>query len=237
LTRKKRRPYWIPHQAPVDDFPPVCEALDHPDGLLAVGGDLSPERLIYAYRHGIFPWYSDDQPVLWWSPDPRMVVRPSEVKISRSLGKVLRNSGFKVTFNQCFSDVMRYCATIPRPDQDGTWITPEILTSYAQLHQLGYTHSVECWHQEKLVGGLYGVMVGRIFCGESMFARQSNASKIAFIHLAQHLEAEGCVLIDCQIYTEHLDSLGAYLVPRSEFIAALEAYRDQEIRFGNPRPF
>ena len=208
-------------------FPDVSLALREPDGLLAVGGDLSVERLVYAYAHGIFPWYSEGQPVLWWSPDPRMVMYPSEIKVSRSLAKKIRQQSFKVTFDQNFTNVISACSK-PRfekgVEQNETWILDEMIDAYSKLHEAGYAHSVECWHENNLVGGLYGVAIGNVFFGESMFSRVSDASKIAFVFLSKQLEKWGFKLIDCQVYTAHLESLGAKMISRKKFITLLNQY-------------
>lgn len=208
-------------------FPDVKLALHEPDGLLAVGGDLSIERLTSAYQKGIFPWYSEGQPILWWSPDPRMVLRPSEIKVSRSLAKTIRKNKFKITFDQNFREVISACSK-PRiekgTEQSETWILNEMIEAYVKLHEAGYAHSVECWQDNKLVGGLYGVAIGDVFFGESMFSKVSDASKIAFVFLSNQLEKWGYELIDCQVYTSHLESLGAYMVPRDQFITFLEHY-------------
>lgn len=208
---------WLRHS---DPFPPVGAALKEPNGLLAAGGDLSPQRLLAAYRRGIFPWYGMGEPILWWSPDPRMVLFPSELKISRSLAKTLRNGSFEVRLDTAFARVMRACAE-PRPAQDGTWITPEMQAAYLGLHELGHAHSVESWQEGRLSGGLYGVAIGRVFYGESMFARATDASKVALAHLCRYLERKGFAVIDCQMVTSHLASLGARTVPRSEFVRGL----------------
>jgi leucyl/phenylalanyl-tRNA--protein transferase len=202
-------------------FPPVASALVEPNGLLAAGGDLSPERILAAYRQGIFPWYSAGEPILWWSPDPRMVLFPAELKISRSLSKVLRNQSYEVTLDTAFAQVIAACAATPREGQHGTWITTEMQAAYGQLHELGYAHSVEVWMDDKLVGGLYGMALGQAFCGESMFSHHRDASKIAFAHLCVHLQRLGFGIIDCQMETKHLASLGARPIPRSEFVALL----------------
>lgn len=205
---------WLQQNTP---FPPLAEAMQEPSGLLAAGGDLSPERLLDAYRHGIFPWYSPGQPPLWWSPDPRMVLFPDELKISRSLAKRLKKDDYEIRFDTCFREVMLACATTPRPDQEGSWIVPDILEGYCRLHELGYAHSVETWMEGKLAGGLYGVAIGRMFYGESMFHRVTDASKLAFVHLVEHLQAQGYGLIDCQMHTVHLASLGAREIARNDF--------------------
>lgn len=210
----------IPWLTPNQPFPPVQRALREPNGLLAAGGDLSLPRLLDAYRHGIFPWYSEGEPVLWWSPDPRMVLFPPEFAISRSLGKRLRNAEYEVRVDTCFTKVMQACAE-PREGQAGTWITDEILSAYAALHAAGAAHSVETWMNGELAGGLYGVAIGRVFYGESMFTRVTDASKIALAHLARQLERWNFGVIDCQMNTSHLASLGAREIPRSEFLRLL----------------
>lgn len=202
-------------------FPPVEQALDDPNGLLAIGGDLSPQRLLAAYRHGIFPWFSTGQPILWWSPAPRMVLYPQELNISRSMRKRLKQQDYEVRYNTAFREVMQACAETVRPDQDGTWISGPMIEAYATLQELGHALSAETWIDGQLAGGLYGVRIGRMFFGESMFHRVSNASKIAFIHLVQELQRQGCGLIDCQMHTSHLASLGAREIPRREFCRQL----------------
>jgi len=189
--------------------------------LLAVGGDLSQERLLKAYSMGIFPWYSEDSPILWWSPDPRLVLFPAELIVSRSLRQSMRNGLFTVTTNRAFEQVMRACAEAPRKGQAGTWITEEMISAYTGLHRSGYAHSVEAWHESQLVGGLYGIMLGRIFFGESMFAHKSNASKVAFATFVEQMIPKGLMLIDCQVRTEHLVSLGAREIPRTAFLNTL----------------
>ena len=206
-------------------FPDVELALTEPDGLLAVGGDLSVERLTAAYQQGIFPWYSEGQPILWWSPDPRMVLEPKDIKISRSLSKTIRKQEFKITFDQSFREVITACSESRLEKgriQDETWILDEMIEAYVQLHEQGYAHSVECWQNGKLVGGLYGLAIGKVFFGESMFSRVSDASKIAFVSLAKQLEKWGFKLIDCQVYTSHLESLGASMISRQQFISLLK---------------
>jgi leucyl/phenylalanyl-tRNA--protein transferase len=205
---------------PYDPFPPAHTAMAEPNGLLAAGGDLSPERLLDAYRHGIFPWFSPGDPILWWSPDPRMILFPTELKVSRSLGKVLRNRPYEVRFDTAFREVMHACAE-PRKGQDGTWISPIMIDAYTRLHELGYAHSVEVWIDGKLAGGLYGVAIGRMFYGESMFSRERDASKIAFVYLVKQLEQWNYGMIDCQMKTSHLATLGAREIPRRDFIARL----------------
>jgi leucyl/phenylalanyl-tRNA--protein transferase len=214
-------PCWLDPDDPELWFPRVELALQEPNGLLAVGGDLSEDRLLLAYRSGIFPWYGPGQPILWWSPDPRLVLLPSRLRVSRSLVKTIRKGMFSLTLDQAFDDVIRACAA-PRPGQAGTWITPEMIKAYHNLHTAGHAHSVECWQQGKLVGGLYGVAIGRIFFGESMFARCTDASKVAFVGLVRQLSRWGFPLVDCQVHTAHLASLGAETIPRREFIRVLE---------------
>lgn len=198
-------------------FPPIETALLEPNGLLAIGGDLSSERLLAAYRLGVFPWYSESQPILWWSPDPRMVLFPTELKVSSSLARRLRKKDYEVRIDSAFREVMRACASTPRPGQNGTWITQDIIDAYCRLHELGYAHSVETWIDGQLAGGIYGVAMGRMFYGESMFHHVTNASKIAFVHLVQHLDNHGFGMLDCQMRTSHLASLGAREIPRAEF--------------------
>lgn len=212
---------FLKHLKPQDDFPSVEKATA--EGLLAFGGDLSPERLLTAYSRGIFPWYDEDQPILWWSPDPRMVLFPENLKISKSMKQLLNKKAFKVSFNSAFSEVIENCAEIHRPGQPGTWITPEMKQAYLSLHEKGIATSVEVWKEKELVGGIYGIYLRekKIFCGESMFSTVSNASKYGFIHLVQQLQQEEVRLIDCQIYTEHLASLGAAEIPRSVFLEYL----------------
>ncbi len=202
-------------------FPPIEQALDDPNGLLALGGDLSPARLERAYRLGIFPWYQDGQPILWWSPDPRTVLFPDQLHVSRSMQKFLRKTSLRVTFDQAFSRVISECAA-PRDYAQETWITDEMQQAYTALHQRGLAHSVEVWEGDELVGGLYGVALGRLFFGESMFSRRDNASKTGFISLVRRLDRLGFVMIDCQMPTDHLFSLGAVSMPRADFQARLE---------------
>ena len=207
-------------------FPPLSKAMREPNGLLAAGGDLSPERLIQAYRHGCFPWFEEGQPILWWSPDPRTVLLPAEVHVSRSLRKVLRQGRFRVTFDRDFAAVIAECAG-PRNYTDGTWITDDMQRAYLALHEQGHAHSVEVWDGDALVGGLYGLAMGRLFFGESMFSRADNASKVGFVTLVEHLRQAGFVLIDCQMPTDHLHSLGARSIPREVFAGYLSQYLDQ----------
>ncbi|WP_184550185.1 leucyl/phenylalanyl-tRNA--protein transferase [Mucilaginibacter sp. FT3.2] len=192
--------------------------LAEPDGLLAVGGDLSTQRLLLAYQNGIFPWYSDDSPILWYAPHERFVLYPQELKISKSMKQVLRSDKFKITTNTCFADVIRACSAAPREGQDGTWITDDMQEAYIKLHNEGHAHSVEVWEAGELAGGLYGIWVGAVFCGESMFSRVSNASKAALIYLCQTNRFQ---LIDCQVHTDHLQSMGARMISREQYIAVL----------------
>ena len=205
-------------------FPPLTSALTEKDGangLLAAGGDLSPRRLLAAYRLGIFPWYAEDDPLLWWSPDPRMVLRPSALKISHSLRKTLRNADYEIRLDSAFSRVIQACASAPREGQNGTWIRPEMQAAYIELHHLGYAHSVETWRDEKLIGGLYGIAIGRAFFGESMFSDVTDASKIALAHLCAFLQQRDFGIIDCQMETTHLASLGASPISRADFVREL----------------
>lgn len=200
-------------------FPPVEQA--NWEGVLAIGGDLSPERLLLAYKKGIFPWYSYDSPIIWWSPNPRMVLFPNELKVSKSMKKVLKGNQFSLTKNTCFKEVIHHCGTVARMGQDETWITDEMQEAYIKLHEIGVAVSYEVWENEDLVGGLYGIDLDGIFCGESMFSLRSNASKYAFIKMVQSLAEKGCKLIDCQVYTNHLESMGAREIPREEFLKYL----------------
>ncbi len=200
-------------------FPPVH--LSEPDGLLAMGGDLSVDRLLLAYRNGIFPWFDGDTP-LWWCPNPRFVLFPPELKVSKSMKQLLKRQAFEFTIDKAFEEVISHCKSAPRKDQDGTWITAEVKQAYIRLHQLGYAHSAEAWLNGELVGGCYGIRMGRVFFGESMFSNTANASKYAFINYAQQLEKEGVALIDCQVYTAHLESLGARMIDRNAFIELLD---------------
>ncbi|MDB4925145.1 leucyl/phenylalanyl-tRNA--protein transferase [Mucilaginibacter sp.] len=192
--------------------------LAEPDGLLAVGGDLSTARLMLAYQQGIFPWYSDDTPILWYSPHERFVLYPDELLISSSMKRVLNSNRFKVTYNQCFADVIEACSSVERKDQDGTWITNDMKAAYIQLHHEGHAYSIEIWQQNELVGGMYGVAIGNVFCGESMFSKVSNASKTAVIALCQ---SEKYKLLDCQVHSDHMESMGAHMITRKEYMAML----------------
>ena len=202
-------------------FPDVSEA--DKSGILAVGGDLSPERLMLAYKSGIFPWFDSDEPILWWSPPQRMVLFPDELVISKSMRSILRKEVFKVTFNKDFRAVISNCSKISRNGQQGTWISEEMIEAYVKLHELGYAKSVEVWQNNELVGGLYGIDLGTVFCGESMFSKVSNASKVAFITLVEKLKIRKYKLIDCQVHNDHLESLGAREIPRAEFINILNS--------------
>ena len=203
-------------------FPPLTAALRAPNGLLAAGASLTPARLLDAYRRGIFPWFSCGEPILWWSPDPRMVLFPDEFIISRTLRKTLRNKIFEVRADTAFEEVMRACASTPRPGQDGTWIHEDMIAACTALHRMGHAHSVESWQDGELVGGLYGIAIGRMFYGESMFSRRTDASKVALAHLAGQLRRWNFGMIDCQMNTPHLASLGAREIPREEFIGKLQ---------------
>ena len=214
---------WLTPDGDCEWFPPLEQALDEPEGLLAAGGDLSPARLLAAYRRGIFPWYSAGQPVLWWSPNPREVLVPGEFRCSRSLTKTLRNRGFDVTFDRDFTGVVSACAQA-REHSAGTWITPEMHAAYGELHRAGRAHSVEVRLDDALVGGLYGVLLGRVFFGESMFSRERDASKVALARLAESAVVAGVQLIDCQLPTPHLRSLGSRPMPRHEFSALVSRY-------------
>ncbi len=214
--------HWL---RPDEPFPPVTAALADPNGLLAVGGELSAVRLIDAYRHGIFPWFSPGQPVLWWSPDPRMVLMPHELKVSHSLRKALRKRDYEVRADTCFRAVMEACAE-PRPEQGGTWISAGMIAAYCALHEQGLAHSIETWIDGELAGGLYGVALGRMFYGESMFTHAADASKIAFVHLVRQIEHWHFGMIDCQLHTRHLASLGAREIPRADFMRKLQELVD-----------
>ncbi|MGE5257127.1 MAG: leucyl/phenylalanyl-tRNA--protein transferase [Hyphomicrobiales bacterium] len=211
-------------------FPPP--QLASKEGLLAVGGDLSPERLLLAYRIGVFPWYSDDEPILWWSPDPRLVLYPREFHFSQSLVKTIRRGDFTVSMDQAFERVIRECGRVRRDTGEGTWIVPEMINAYCRLHDAGFAHSVEAWQGDRLAGGLYGVSLGKCFFGESMFARVSNASKVALAALVALLKAEGFGLVDCQVTTGHLQRMGAREIPRSHYLEQLQQYLQAPDRTG-----
>ncbi|NNC98172.1 MAG: leucyl/phenylalanyl-tRNA--protein transferase [Gammaproteobacteria bacterium] len=218
--------HWLPENSSPDSFPELREALTDPDGLLAAGGDLSIERLLYAYEHGIFPWYSADQPILWWSPDPRMVLYPDKVHIPKRLKRFLKKHPYELRFDRAFRQVIEACAQ-PRYPGDGTWIMPEMINAYCELHKNGHAHCLEIWRtdkeQEKLVGGIYGIAIGQVFFGESMFSLEDNASKLAFISLAKHLEHWGYQLLDAQVESDHLRTLGCELIPRDAFSVILDS--------------
>lgn len=201
------------------DFPPAW--LARPDGLLCIGGDLHPQRLILAYQNGIFPWFSENEPILWWSPDPRLILIPNEIKVSRSMNKTLRKGKFQVTFDTAFESVITACAQPRAGECNGTWLVEEMIEAYIELHRMGVAHSVEAWHNGELVGGLYGICLGKSFFGESMFSRKSDASKTALVALARHLQAHDFDMIDCQVTSPHLLSLGAKEVPRQSFLDIL----------------
>ncbi len=220
---------WLPENELI--FPPLEWA--GPDGLLAAGGDLSPERILTAYSLGIFPWYNEYNPILWWSPDPRFVLFPEELKVSKSMRPYFNQKKFTVTYDQQFETVMRHCKHQLRKGQQGTWITEEMVDGYVKVHEMGYAHSVEVWQGEQLAGGLYGIALGKCFFGESMFANVSNASKFGFISLVRKLREQGFELIDCQQETGHLGSLGAKLISRSEFVAFLKKNEQEPTLIGN----
>jgi len=200
-------------------FPPVEMAST--EGILAFGGDLQPQRLMLAYQSGIFPWYNEGEPIIWYSPNMRMVLFPEELYISKSMRRLMAKNEFTLTWNKAFEQVIDQCQKSPRKDQLGTWITEEMKQAYIKLHKLGFAKSIEVWHEDKLIGGLYGIDLGHVFCGESMFSKVSNTSKLAFIHLVQELQKKDYKLIDCQVYNEHLESLGAREIPRQEFMGFL----------------
>ncbi len=197
------------------NFPPIENATK--EGIVAIGGDLSIERLLLAYKSGIFPWYSEGEPIIWWSPDPRFVLFPEELKISKSMKKFLKKNIYKTTFNKSFKEVISMCREC-RIDKEGTWITSDMFKAYSKLHELGYAYSIEIWYNEKLIGGLYGVVIGKCFFGESMFSIMDNASKIALIELTAYLKKNDFIIIDCQVYSKHLESMGARNIPRNEFL-------------------
>ncbi len=216
---------WLPPDDPEAPFPPVATALRDPDGLLAAGGDLAPGRLLRAYRQGIFPWFGPGEPILWWSPDPRAVLYPERLRVSRRLARTLRQARFGITYDTVFDAVVEACAA-PRPEARGTWITRRMAAAYARLHTLGHAHSIEVWRDARLVGGLYGVTLGRVFFGESMFSRERDASKVALAHLCARLRRLGYGLLDCQVVSDHLLRLGAERLPRDRFLERLDALAD-----------
>ena len=217
-----RRVVWLTADDPPAAFPPVEDALREPDGLLAAGGDLTAERLLAAYRMGIFPWYDEGQPLLWWSPDPRCVFLKGDFRLSRRLHKVLKRSSVELRFNTAFADVIRACAG-PRQHEQGTWITNDMILAYERLHDDGWAHSIEVWRDDRMIGGLYGLIIGRTLFGESMFSEESNASKIALLALNRMLHAGTLGMIDCQVQSSHLLSLGASVIPRSRFTKLLDS--------------
>ena len=218
--------HYLDPLQPDQAFPSLDTALKEPDGLLAVGGCLTPTRLINAYRHGIFPWFNPGEPILWWSPDPRLILFPEKLKVSRSLKKTLRHRRFYITYNHSFNNVVQFCAA-PRDEHGGTWITTSMQEAYRVLYQRGIAHSIEVWQEGELVGGLYGVAIGRVFFGESMFHRVTDASKVAFVGLVERLIDWGYELVDCQVSSGHLISLGAENIPRAKFIELLDCYCEQ----------
>lgn len=220
--------YLPPLRDDVSWFPNVSQALKSPDGLLAIGGDLTPKRIINAYRNGIFPWFSPGEPFLWWSPTERATIAAGDVHISKSMKRFINKQNMTITVNHCFESVIAACAQ-PRETQAETWISKEMIASYIQLHHLGFAHSIEVWYQETLVGGLYGICVGKTFCGESMFSQMNNSSKLAFIALNQHFKKAGGQIIDCQMQTAHLKSLGVQSCTRNEFINSLKETKDQSL--------
>ena len=222
---------WL--EADSTRFPPTTQALKEPNGLLAAGGDLSNQRLLSAYRQGIFPWFNDGEPILWWTPSPRMVLFPEKLHISRSLRKTLRQKAFQITINRCFADVIQACSeprSTTREENRGTWITDTLKNAYINFHHSGYAHSFEVWYQKQLVGGLYGVAIEQVFFGESMFSRMPNASKVAFVYMVKHLQKWGFELIDCQVYSDHLHSLGAEEIEREQFESIINHSTSSEIK-------
>lgn len=220
--------HWINPDEPADAFPPAHHALRDPDGLLAVGGDLARDRLLSAYRKGIFPWFNPGQPVLWWSPDPRAVLFPAELHVSRSLKRTLNRGRFRFSIDRDFRGVIAACARTPRNGQGGTWITDDMRAAYLDLHDAGYAHSLETWQDGKLVGGIYGVALGKVFFGESMFSHVSDASKAALVVLVDEMRARNFVLLDCQVASAHLESLGSREIPRNSFLEFLEAHAQND---------
>lgn len=222
-NNKKKLLYLVKNKEMAIDFPEITDALNNPNGLLAIGGDLSEARLLSAYQKGIFPWYNEGQPILWWSPNPRCILKPNKIHISHSLKKCLRKNQYQITYNKNFANVINQCSVNRNKDND-TWLTTDMKKAFINLHKLGYAHSVECWHNNKLIGGLYGIAMGKIFFGESMFSRISNASKITLVHLAKRLDEMNFQLIDCQINSKHLQTLGAQLITRKQFTKFLKDF-------------
>ena len=219
----KKLLYLVKNKKMAVDFPDIADALKNPNGLLAIGGDLDETRLLNAYQKGIFPWFNEGQPILWWTPNPRCILKPNKIHISHSLKKCLRKNQFQITYNKSFANVISQCSINRNKDND-TWLTNDMKKAFINLHKTGYAHSVECWHNKELVGGLYGIAMGKIFFGESMFSRMSNTSKITLVHLAKRLEEMNFQLIDCQISSIHLQTLGAELITRNQFTKFLKDF-------------
>jgi len=215
-SNNKKLLYLVKNKKMAVNFPDITDALKNPNGLLAIGGDLDETRLLNAYQKGIFPWFNEGQPILWWTPNPRCILKPNKIHISHSLKRCLRKNKFQITYNKNFANVISQCSINRNKDND-TWLTPDMKKAFINLHKSGYAHSVECWHNKELVGGLYGIAMGKIFFGESMFSRMSNTSKITLVHLAKRLEEMNFQLIDCQISSKHLQTLGAELITRNQF--------------------
>ena len=222
-SNKKKLLYLVKNKKMAIDFPDITDALKNPNGLLAIGGDLDETRLLSAYQKGIFPWFNEGQPILWWAPNPRCILKPNKIHISHSLKKCLRKNQFQITYNKNFANVISQCSVNRNKDND-TWLTTDMKKAFINLHKSGYAHSVECWHNKELVGGLYGIAMGKIFFGESMFSRMSNTSKITLVHLAKRLEEMSFQLIDCQINSKHLQTLGAQLITRNQFTKFLKDF-------------
>ena len=222
-SNKKKLLYLVKNKKMAIDFPDITDALKNPNGLLAIGGDLDETRLLSAYQKGIFPWYNEGEPILWWAPNPRCILKPNKIHISHSLKKCLRKNQFQITYNRNFANVINQCSVNRNKDND-TWLTADMKKAFINLHKSGYAHSVECWHNKELVGGLYGIAMGKIFFGESMFSRMSNTSKITLVHLAEQLKEMNFQLIDCQINSKHLQTLGAQLITRNQFTKFLKDF-------------
>ena len=222
-SNKKKLLYLVKNKKMAVNFPDITDALKNPNGLLAIGGDLDETRLLNAYQKGIFPWFNEGQPILWWTPNPRCILKPNKIHISHSLKRCLRKNKFQITYNKNFANVISQCSINRNKDND-TWLTPDMKKAFINLHKSGYAHSVECWHNKELVGGLYGIAMGKIFFGESMFSRMSNTSKITLVHLAKRLEEMNFQLIDCQISSKHLQTLGAELITRNQFTKFLKDF-------------
>jgi len=222
-SNNKKLLYLVKNKKMAVNFPDITDALKNPNGLLAIGGDLDETRLLNAYQKGIFPWFNEGQPILWWTPNPRCILKPNKIHISHSLKRCLRKNKFQITYNKNFANVISQCSINRNKDND-TWLTPDMKKAFINLHKSGYAHSVECWHNKELVGGLYGIAMGKIFFGESMFSRMSNTSKITLVHLAKRLEEMNFQLIDCQISSKHLQTLGAELITRNQFTKFLKDF-------------